>query len=447
MSCVSVYTRCTPETTLVPSRGLSAMPIPILGHALFKGVSETALLPTILKFFAAFAISWVIKRFFQGAANLSERNMHGKVVIVTVSVRISIVFVVLTSRQGGTSGIGAEVVRGLASRGAQIVLLTQHELGDPFLVDYIEDVRAQANNELVTAEQVDLSSLHSIRTFATKWIDNAPPRRLDMIVLCGNVTLPSGSKLQSTADGLEISWAVNYLANAQLLNILSPAIRAQPPDRDVRILVGTCISYLAGQLPDSVRNNEGDDKESSNKMSKTQQRVRFSASSAYASSKLAVMTFAQAFQTQLDAYKRPDGQPNNARVILVEPGFTRTPGMHRYLTWGSLFGLTLYVICYPFWWFVLKSPFMGAQNFLHAAMEAKYGQGVGGLMIRECREITVTRQELRDEAIQKALLKHTDATISEAEKRSAAARAQRKATDAKSAAPATNATRTKTKST
>jgi NAD(P)-dependent dehydrogenase (short-subunit alcohol dehydrogenase family) len=74
------------------------------------------------------------------------------------------------------SGIGAEVAKGLAGRGAQLVLLTQHALTDPFLVDYIEDLRTQTNNELITAEQVDLASLHSIRNFATKWIDNLPPR-------------------------------------------------------------------------------------------------------------------------------------------------------------------------------------------------------------------------------------------------------------------------------
>lgn len=56
-----------------------------------------------------------------------------------------------------------------------MVLLTQHALNDPFLVDFIEDMRQETKNELITAEQVDLESLHSIRTFATKWIDNAPP--------------------------------------------------------------------------------------------------------------------------------------------------------------------------------------------------------------------------------------------------------------------------------
>ena len=82
------------------------------------------------------------------------------------------------------------MARDLATRGAQLVLLTQHELSDPFIVDYIDDLRETTNNSLITAEQVDLSSLHSIRKFATKWVDNAPPRRLDMIILCANTFTP-----------------------------------------------------------------------------------------------------------------------------------------------------------------------------------------------------------------------------------------------------------------
>jgi NAD(P)-dependent dehydrogenase (short-subunit alcohol dehydrogenase family) len=113
-------------------------------------------------------------------------------------------------------------------------------------------MRAQTGNELITAEQVDLASLHSIRKFATKWVDNAPPRRLDMIVLCANTRTPSGGAAFYTEDGLEATWGLNYMANFHLLSILSPALRAQPPDRDVRIIFGTCSSYLGGVLPVST---------------------------------------------------------------------------------------------------------------------------------------------------------------------------------------------------
>ncbi len=177
---------------------------------------------------AVIAVLGLVKWISVGASNTSERKMHGKVIMIT----------------GGTSGIGAATALSLAQRGAQLILLTRQEPTDLFLADYVDDLRRKSGNEMVYAEQVDLSSLHSIRQFATKWIDNAPARRLDMIILCAATLTAPGKPRAVTREGLEESWMVNYLANFHLLSILSPAIRAQPPDRDVRIIFTICSSYI-----------------------------------------------------------------------------------------------------------------------------------------------------------------------------------------------------------
>ena len=294
----------------------------------------------------------------------------------------------------------------LATRGAQVILLTHHAPSDAFLVDYIEDLRASTNNELIFAEQVDLSSLQSIRVFATKWVDNAPPRRLDMVILCADGLVPRFGITSKTQDALDAAWGINYLANFHLLGILSPAIRAQPPDRDVRIIFATCPSYVGGDL--KQLNDTRDPLPPGKK---------------YETSKLACMIFAQAFQRHLDAYQRPDKQPNNARVILVDPGFTRTPGMRRWLTMGSLWGLLLYLFMWPFWWLVLKSPLQGAQGFLRAAMEVELGRGSGGKFLRECKEADYLRKEIRDECAQKKLWTFSEKQIEALEKDGAVKRA------------------------
>ena len=308
--------------------------------------------------------------------------------------------------QGGTSGVGAAVVQELASRGAQIILLTRHEPSDLFLVDYIEDLRTKTNNELIYAEQVDLASLHSIRLFATKWVDNAPPRRLDMLVLCANVMTPALGTGKTTIDGLEEEWGINYIANFHLLSILSPAIRAQPPDRDVRILFSTCNSYIGGTL----------------ELTKTETKTT-SGSIAYARSKLALMTFTLAFQKHLDAYARPDKQPNQAKAFIVDPGFTRTPGTRRWLTFGTLWGLLIYLCTWPLWWLVLKSPDQGAQSFLLAAMEASLAAGPGGKMIKECKEMPPLRSDIGDEDVAKRLWEFSEKQIEQLEKKGAVKRA------------------------
>lgn len=303
-------------------------------------------------------------------------------------------------------------------------------LNDPFLVDYIDDLRDTYNNNLITAEQVDLASLHSIRKFATKWVDNAPPRRLDMIILCAATNLPKGSAVKVSDDGVESIFAVNYLANFHLLSILSPAIRAQPPDRDVRILLATCSSHLGGTIPDSVPRPKLPTTASAEKKF-----VATNPTQAYGSAKLALMTFGQAFQKHLDAYQRPDKFPTNARVVLVDPGFSRTPGTRRWLMGGSVLGLFAYLLTWPVWWLILKSANYGAQSFLHAGMEAEFGVGLGGRYVKECKDMPgVYKKEITDEAVQKKLWEMSEKAIETLEMESARQRANEKRDAADAAA-------------
>ncbi|KAI0117751.1 short chain dehydrogenase/ reductase [Nemania sp. FL0031] len=374
------------------------MPLPFLYETVVNGapkwVPDWARDPMgLTKIVAVVVVLYLIKIYSSGATNRADRSMHGRVVMIT----------------GGTSGIGTAVTRELARRGAQVILLTRLAPSDPFLADQIGELREQTKNQMIYAEQVDLSSLHSIRKFATKWIDNAPPRRLDMLILCANTLTPPGGQRTETDEGIEEMWMVNYLANFHLLGILSPALRAQPFDRDVRIIIPTCSSYIAS--PD---------------LSDALSKKKWSPKKAYARSKLAMMVFGQAFQKHLDAYQRPDKLPMNSRVIFADPGFTRTPGMRRWLTRGSIWGLFLYVFGYVVPWFFLKSAEMGAQSILHAAMEGSLGRGAGGKLIKECMEVDFARTDVKNEDIAKTLWEASDKLVEKTEKEQAALRALEK---------------------
>jgi NAD(P)-dependent dehydrogenase (short-subunit alcohol dehydrogenase family) len=264
------------------------------------------------------------------------------------------------------------VVHQLAARGTQLILLVRDRT-DVFTVDYIEDLRSRYDNPLIYAEECDLSSLHSIRLFATKFIDNTPPRRLDMVICCAGLMAPPYTLRTMTKDGIEAHWGLNFLANFHLLNILAPALRAQPPDRDVRVMLATCSSHVAGDL----------------NLEDVQFISRGYPSSSpwlcYGASKMALMAFCVEFQRRLDAYVRSDKQPNNVRCYNIDPGFVRTPGARRWLSLGGLWGLGLYLVMWPFWWLVLKDPQQGAQTFLAAAMSPECGMGEGGKFLRECQ--------------------------------------------------------------
>ena len=331
--------------------------------------------------------------------------------------------------QGGTSGIGASVVHELASRGTQIILLTHHPPSDIFLIDYINDLRESTGNRLIYAEQVDLSSLHSVRTFATKWIDNIPVRRLDMLILCASTAAPSPSNRMTTGDGLDLDFQVNYLSNYHLLSILSPALRAQPPDRDVRIIVTTCSGYIGAKYDLKQALTTADDPKPSGSTPKTISKAMAKGKPSkreqpnlFRLSKLCLMIFAHSFQAHLNSHERPDKQPPNAHLSIVDPGLCRTPGTRRWLTGGSLWGLLLYVLTWPLWWLVLKSSQQGAQTFLYAAMEARFASGTGAWFLKECREVDVARKEIRDDEVAKKLWQFSEELIVEREKASAVKR-------------------------
>ena len=234
-----------------------------------------------------------------------------------------------------------------------------------------------------------------------------------MVILCADTLTPRFGITSKTQDQVEPNWGINYLANFHLLSILSPALRAQPPDRDVRIIFGACSSYLGGDLKPL--------KDTQAPLPKGKE---------YGTSKLATMVFAIAFQKHLEAYKRPDKQPNNARVLIVDPGYTRTPGMRRWLSMGSLSGLAIYICLWPLWWLVLKSPLQGAQGFLRAAMEAEFGrrgngEGCNARFIKECKEMPnfLRGDEVRDEGVAKELWGFSEKQIEALEKEGAVLRA------------------------
>ena len=369
------------------------MVLPFFRAAIFEGIPGLPSFFTIAKVVIILGIIVLVKLYSRGARNTSERKLHGKVVLLT----------------GGTSGIGAAVALDLATRGAQLVLLVHQSQTDFFLVEYIDDLRERSGNEMIYAEQVDLSSLHSIRQFATKWINNLPARRLDMIVLCAATLTPPGKERVLTDEGLEEMWVVNYLSNFHLLSILSPAIRAQPPDRDVRIIFGSCSTYISSPPA-------GDGKAALDKKDWT-------SSKAYARSKLALLTFGHAFQKHLDSYKRPDGMPVNSRVVFVDPGYSRTPGFRRWFSRGTIWGLGVYILLWQNFYIFLKSADDGAQSFLYAAMEATLGRGPGGKLIKECREVDFARVDVKDEKLAEKLWKGSEEIIERVEREEAVKRA------------------------
>lgn len=62
------------------------MPVYIVAQALFDGIGSIPYAWTILKAIPCLFLLLVLKGYFGGATNKSERKMHSKVVMITVRV-------------------------------------------------------------------------------------------------------------------------------------------------------------------------------------------------------------------------------------------------------------------------------------------------------------------------------------------------------------------------
>ena len=61
------------------------MPVPVITQLLAEGLDSLPYFYPVLKTLPWLVGLYLVKTYFEGARNGSERNMHGKVVLVTVS--------------------------------------------------------------------------------------------------------------------------------------------------------------------------------------------------------------------------------------------------------------------------------------------------------------------------------------------------------------------------
>lgn len=350
--------------------------------------------PTVIPILSSIALG---KYYFRGATNTWERDMHGKVFMIT----------------GGTSGIGAAIAYELATKGAQLILLTRRT-NDLWVAEYIEDLRERTSNPLIYAEQCDLNSLHSVRKLATRWLDNATPRRLDGVICCAAEAIPRNLSRQITVDGVEKQMGINYLGHFHLLTLLEPSLKLQPPDRDVRVLIATCSSQNLGEV-------DLQDLLWEKKQYPTSQPWKV-----YGTSKLLLGMFAKHYQKRLMEYERKDKAPCNIRINLVNPGLVRTPSTRRFISMGTLWGLMLYLVTFPIWWLFLKSVYQGAQTFYFGLYAPILMKMEGGHLLQECKIMTKVRNEIDDDELQEKVFHNTTELIKKLEIQSAIERKKNK---------------------
>jgi NAD(P)-dependent dehydrogenase (short-subunit alcohol dehydrogenase family) len=242
---------------------------------------------------------------------------------------------------GATHGIGLATAQALAAQGASVLIHGR----DPVRARAVAaDISRATGNAQVRVLQADFAELAQVRRLAQELNTTLP--RLDVLV--NNAGRMSATRALS-ADGYELTFAVNHLAPFLLTNLLLPKLRTAAP---ARIVVVSSEAHRRARLDFADLMNE---------------RVS-GLLPAYARSKLANVLFVRALAARLIG----TGVTANA----LHPGFVDSHLFHD----SRLLSVLLGTLARPF----MRSPEQGARTSVYLASAAELAGKSGGYY-RDCR--------------------------------------------------------------
>lgn len=126
---------------------------------------------------------------------------------------------------GGTGGIGVETAVALAARGARLILVGRNPARAARAIERIRLARADA---VVAAHHADLSNLDEVRRLAATL--DADLDRIDVLVNNAGAIF---NRQETTADGLERTFALNHMGYFLLTELLRDKLMRSAPARIV----------------------------------------------------------------------------------------------------------------------------------------------------------------------------------------------------------------------
>jgi NAD(P)-dependent dehydrogenase (short-subunit alcohol dehydrogenase family) len=244
---------------------------------------------------------------------------------------------------GATDGIGKATALALAERGARVIL---HGRNPGKLEATLEQLRAATGNESLRGVLADFSSLEQVAALGQRVRTDFP----GLNVLINNAGLLT-DHWQTSADGFEMTCAVNYLAPFLLTQILLDTVIVNAPGR----IVNVASTALGGGRVD---------------FGNLQLEQHFDGWQAYANSKLMNVLFSHHLAGRLAV----SGVVSNALC----PGLIDTNFFHT----NTLFAGGGYARLKP----GMRSPAEGALVPLFLATDPAAGQINGAFYVRQGRD-------------------------------------------------------------
>jgi NAD(P)-dependent dehydrogenase (short-subunit alcohol dehydrogenase family) len=139
---------------------------------------------------------------------------------------------------GATNGIGLAAAGALAARGAHVAIVGRSAQRTQ---DVAARIAAAGRGAAVDTFVADLSSQAAVRRLAAGVLDRYP--RLDVLI---NNAGAMYRVRQLSADGIELTWALNHLAPFLLTRLLLERLRASAP---ARIITTASAAHLGAHIP------------------------------------------------------------------------------------------------------------------------------------------------------------------------------------------------------
>ena len=191
---------------------------------------------------------------------------------------------------GASSGIGRETTRLLAAGGNTVIGVGRDE---ERCLAAREVIKAATGNPAVHFLTADLSSREAVRKLSRRIAE-----RMDRVdVLVNNAGTFTFRRAESR-DGVEMQFAVNYLAGFLLTGLLMPLLAAAP---DARVVTTSSGSHFAGRM----------------RWNDLMICSRYNGLAAYDQSKLATVLFTRELARRL-------GSESRISVFAVDPGLVKT---------------------------------------------------------------------------------------------------------------------------
>jgi NAD(P)-dependent dehydrogenase (short-subunit alcohol dehydrogenase family) len=257
--------------------------------------------------------------------NNKAKMMKGKICMIT----------------GANSGIGKATAIGLAKLGASLVLVCRDQTRAE---NAIAEIKEKTGNQSIDLILADLSSQKSVLDLVSEFSKKYD--KLHVLINNAGVNL---HKQIFTEDGIETTFAVNYLAHFMLCNLLLDKLKKT---RSARILnVASSVQAKSIDFEDLYGDHH------------------YSQWKAYSQSKLAVVLFTYEFARKIEG--------SGVSVNCLHPGFVKTNMVRKYRPFVKYF--------YHLIGLFMLTPKRGAKTTIYLASSPEIN-GISGKYFKKRKE-------------------------------------------------------------